>query len=143
MQKHHHIHAFRVAGILAAVLCALLLSGCGSTKVYTADKTLVYKDSLYNLSSVRTFSSAIRTREGTNPPVDVRNTDKKGWGEITSGGPVQVESVIVMDDQELVYERRTISRWSDFDRMRKNIDRASRDISKFMADKKKTQLKLK
>ena len=48
----------------AVLLMALLavvpgLAGCGSTKVYTAEKTLVYRDNLYNLGQVQQVGSRI------------------------------------------------------------------------------------
>ena len=43
----------RMIAIVVAVLTTLLLSGCGGTKVYNVDKTIVYKNSMYNVSSVK------------------------------------------------------------------------------------------
>ncbi len=39
------------------LLIAASLVVCGSTKVYTADKTVVYKESVYNVSNVKVFTA--------------------------------------------------------------------------------------
>jgi hypothetical protein len=42
----------------------------------------------------------------------------------------------------MVYERRQVKKYSDYSKMASRLDGAMKDISKFMADGKKTQLKL-
>jgi hypothetical protein len=56
---------------------------------------------------------------------------------------LMVSSVIEMDQTEMVYQRSRITKSSEFTSMMKNLDRATSSISKFMANKKSTQLKLK
>jgi hypothetical protein len=43
----------------------------------------------------------------------------------------------------MVYQRKKISKYSEYSSMLKRFERANSDINKFLADKKKTQLKLK
>ncbi len=47
----------RVLTLTASVLTILLLTACGSTKVYNNDKTVVYRDAVYNISKVKTITS--------------------------------------------------------------------------------------
>jgi hypothetical protein len=130
---------------LLMVACVLSISGCiSTTKVSTAGKSVVYKSELYNVSNV----SKIGTRvEGLTPEGDVINMkgmDKRAAGDLLD----QHESLIVstvfeMDSQELVYQRSKVTSASQFSKMMSNFERAGNSISKFMANKKSTQLKLK
>ena len=43
----------------------------------------------------------------------------------------------------MVYQRIRVSKYSEYSNMIKKFERAQRDVTRFMADKKKTQLKLK
>ena len=123
----------------------LFMTGCFSTtKVVTASKTVTYKGDLFNVSNV----SKIGTRmEGTLSNGDVRtmkNMDKKSVEALLKdNSPMMVSSIIDMDDQHMVYERRNITSYKEFSKMQKNFESAANKISKFMANKKSTQLKLK
>ena len=119
------------------------LAGCGSTKVYTAEKTIVYKDSLYNLSGVQQVGSRIDGQAADGSTVNMRSLDKKGVEKLLKENPeMVVTTLVVMDDKEMVYERREVKKYSDYSKMASRLDGAMKDISKFMADGKKTQLKL-
>jgi hypothetical protein len=54
-----------------------------------------------------------------------------------------VTTIVDMDSQEMIYQRSSVTKYSEFSSMMKNINNASGKIGKFMADKKSTQLKLK
>lgn len=124
--------------------CLLALGGCGSTKVYTADKTVVYKGNLYNLANVQRIGSRVEANLADGSTVKMTNMDKKGVEALLKeNGEVMVSMVVELDDQDMVYLRSRVSRHSDYNKMQKRFDRAQKDIAKFMADKKKTQLKLK
>ena len=70
--------------------------------------------------------------------------DKKAVeGALKENGELMVTMAVEMDDQEMVYMRTRVDRYSDYSKMKKRFDGAMKDISRFMADKKKTQLKLK
>ena len=121
----------------------IALAGCGSTKVYTAEKTLVYKDSLYNLSGVQQVGSRIEGNAADGTTVNLRTLDKKEVESQLKANPgMMVTTFVTMDDNEMVYERRQVKNYSDFNKMVKNLDGAMKDITRFMADGKKTQLKL-
>ena len=126
-----------LAGIVA-------LPGCfSSTKVYTNDKTLVYKGDLYNLSNVQKLGYRV---EGTLPngdKVNMKQMDKKEInGLLDEHESFQVTTFVEMDDKEMVYENRRVDSYSDVSKMTKNIESAMSKIQKFMANKKSRQLKL-
>jgi regulatory protein YycH of two-component signal transduction system YycFG len=54
-----------------------------------------------------------------------------------------VQSLILMDDQTMVYQSATPKKYSEFDKMRKKLEAAMGQIAKFMKKKKATQLQLK
>ena len=126
-----------LAGIVA-------LPGCfSSSKVYTNDKTLVYKGDLYNLANVQKLGSRV---EGTLPngdKVNMKQMDKKEINRLLDEHEsFQVTSFVEMDDREMVYESRRVDSYSDVSKITKNIESAMSKIQKFMANKKSRQLKL-
>ena len=133
----HRIFVFLLAvGMIA-------LAGCGSTKVYTADKTLVYKDAIYNLSGVQQVGSRVDGKKADDSTVNMRSLDKKAVEKLLKDNPgMVVTTLVLMDDKEMVYERRQVKKYSDYNKMVNRLDGAMKDITKFMADGKKTQLKL-
>ena len=130
--------------IFLLAISILALSGCGSTKVYTANKTLVHSGDIYNLSAVQRVGSRV---EATLPNGDVINPqgmDKKEFNALLNEHQsVLVASIVELDSQEFVYERKRVSKYSDYTNMMKRRDTAMNNIRKFMADKKKTQYTLK
>ena len=135
--------ARRLLVFLLAV-CVLSLAGCGSTKVYTADKTIVYAGNIYNLGNVQRVGSRVEGRLPNDDTVNMRTLDKKGVEALLKEhSSVLVSTVFELDGQDLVYQRSRVERYRDYSDMMKRFDRALNDITKFMADKKKTQLKLK
>jgi hypothetical protein len=62
---------------------------------------------------------------------------------LKQSSPIQVVTAIDMDDRQLVYERRNVTKYSQYSSMVKKFESAAKKVSKFMADKKATQLKLK
>ena len=138
---------YSLAGYLAVSLflaCMLALGGCGSTKVYTADKTIVYKSTIYNLGNVQRIGSRIDGQLADGTTVNMTNLDKKAVeGVLKDNGEVTVSMIVELDAQEMVYLRTRVSKYSDYNKMKNRFDSALNDITKFMGDKKKTQLKLK
>ncbi len=138
--------AVNIKRIAALLLLAgiMALPGCGSTKVYTADKTLVYKNSLYNLSNVQRLGSRV---EGTLPigdKVNLERMDKKGINKLLDEhSSIVVTTYVEMDNKDMVYQNSRVKSYSDFSKMIKRLDSAMGDIQKFMKNKKSTQLKLK
>lgn len=139
---------FRIANSLGAILlafCLLALVGCfSSTKVYQTDKTITYNGALYNMSNVQKIGTRV---EGKLPNGDVKNMkgmDKKAVSALLQqGSPIMVTTAFDMDSQEMVYERRNITKYSDYSSMVKKFESAGKKVTSFMANKKATQLKLK
>jgi outer membrane protein assembly factor BamE (lipoprotein component of BamABCDE complex) len=129
--------------ILLAAL-ALALAGCGSTKVYTTNKTIVYNGSLYNMGNVQRVGSRVEGVLPDGKAIDMRGKDKKAVNTLLGeSSPIMVSTVFELDGQDLVYQRIRVAKYSEYSNMIKRFDRAQNDITRFMADKKKTQLKLK
>jgi hypothetical protein len=137
------LHLRHLAVFLLAV-CVLSLAGCGSTKVYTADKTMTYRGDLYNMSNVQRISPTI---EGELPNGDLRNMkgmDKKAVEALLDeASPIMVSMIVEMDSQQMVYRRGSVSKYSEYSSMFKSLESAMNKVNKFMANKKSTQLKLK
>ena len=137
------MNAKRLA-VFLLVVCILSLAGCGSTKVYTIQKTVTYKGELYNMATVQRVSPVVEGKLPNGDLVNMRGMDKRDVEDLLDGNsPIIVSMIIEMDSQELVYERRSVTKYSEFSSMTKNFDRAMSKINKFMANKKSTQLKLK
>lgn len=130
--------------VTLAAIGMLFLAGCGSTKVYTADKTIIYNGSLYNLNNVQRIGSRIDGSLPDGSTVSMKNLDKKSVQALfKQHSEIMVSTIVEMDDEEMIYQRIRVKNVSDYNKMVKRLDGALNDISKFMADKKKTQLKLK
>lgn len=130
--------------VLLLAFSVLALAGCGGTKVYTVDKSVVYKGSIYNLSNVQVVSSRV---EGTLPGgdlVNLRGADKKRiTALLDEHSSFNVATFVLMDQQEMMYQVGTVKKYSDFTTLTKNLNSAMGKIQKFMGDKKKRQLELK
>ena len=135
---------YRIFILLLTGALALMLAGCGSTKVYTADKTIVYGGSLYNMGNVQRISTRIDGKLPDGSTVKLSTLDKKGVEALLDQhGQLAATSYVEMDAQEMPYQQAGIKRYSDYDKLNKRLQGAMKDINKFMSDKKKTQLKLK
>ena len=104
---------------------------------------MIYKDNIYNLSGTQQVGSRIDGKAADGTTVNLRALDKKGVEAQLKANPgMVVTTLVTMDDKEMVYERREVKKYSDYSKMASRLDGAMKDISKFMADGKKTQLKL-
>ena len=126
------------------VLAVILMAGYGSTNAYSADKTVLYRTSMYNISNVTHFTSKIEAKTADGETVDLTNYDKTRFEAfVEEQGTVMVQSVILMDEETLVYQSATPKKYSELDKMRKKLASAMSQIAKFMKKKKATQLQLK
>jgi hypothetical protein len=133
----------RYGFVLLLAVGMIALAGCGSTKVYTAEKTMTYKDNIYNLSATQQVGSRIDGKAADGTTINLRTLDKKGVEAQLKANPgMVVTTLVTMDDKEMVYERKQVKKYSDYSKMVSRLEDAMKDISKFMADGKKTQLKL-
>lgn len=137
------VNPVRLAGLLFLLACLAALAGCGSTKVYTADKSVVYRGQIYNLSSVKQVNSSIEFELPGGQVVDGAGYDKRAFNDLLKQHKeVTVTSKINLDGTGFVYEKRVADSYSDYSKVVKNQQGAMNKITKFMADGKKTQLKL-
>ena len=135
----------RTLVLAVSVLSMLLLAGCiSSSKVYNNDKNVVYRGTMYNLANVKQTRSVITGKLKDDTEVQLTNADRKQVeAYLDENSPMFVKMSFEFDDQELVYRASSISKWSEYSKMKSSFESAGKKISKLMADKKQIQLKLK
>lgn len=134
---------FRNSATLLLVFAMSILAACGGTKVYTADKNVVYRDSIYNLASVQQITTR---KEAKLPDGEVVALDNKKEEQLetffeTNPGSM-VSMYFVFDERDMLYLRMKVENYREYERLEKRLEKAMKDVMKFMGDKKKTQLKL-
>lgn len=133
----------RTLVLTTSILTILLFTACGSTKVYNNDKTVVYNGSVYNVSKAKQINSKITGKLSDDSIVNLKGADKKKVeGLIKENGSIYVRMAFGLDEQELLYRAKSVDRWSDYNRMNKDFEKAGKQITSLMGDKKKMQLKL-
>ena len=129
--------------MLFALFAAVVLAGCGGTKVYETSKTIVYNGSIYQVTDVKQISTTI---EGVTPDKQTINLKNKDKGEVSDlikeHKPLFVRMAFQLDDQELVYSATEADSYRDYNRMLSRFEDAGDDIAKLMAENKTKQLKL-
>ena len=133
----------RVLTLTASVLTILLLTACGGTKVYNNDKTVVYRDAVYNISKVKQITSKTTGKLADESSVNLAGADKKKIEAYLKQGPMYVRMAFGLDDQEMLYRASSVTKWSEYNSMLKSFESAKKQITSLMGDKKKMQLKLK
>ena len=135
----------RTLVLAVSVLSMLLLAGCiSSSKVYNNDKNVVYRGTMYNMANVRQIRSVITGTLDDDREVTLTTADRKQVeAYLDQSESMFVKMAFEFDDQEMVYRANTVGSWRDYSRMKKSFEKAGRDISKLMANKKQIQLKLK
>jgi outer membrane murein-binding lipoprotein Lpp len=133
----------RALTLTAIVFSVLLLAACGSTKVYNNDKTVVYNGAVYNISKVKQIQSKVTGKLADESSVDLRGADRKQIEAYLDQGPMYVRMAFGLDDQEMLYRASSITKWSEYNSMRKSFENAGKQITSLMGNKKKMQLKLK
>ena len=133
----------RLLTLTASVLTILLLTACGSTKVYNNDKTVVYRDAVYNISKVKQITSKTTGKLADDSSVNLAGADRKQIEAYLGQGPMYVRMAFGLDDQEMLYRASSVTKWSEYSSMLKSFESAKKQITSLMGDKKKMQLKLK
>ena len=134
----------RTLVLAASIMTMLLLVGCGGTKVYKNDKTVVYNGAVYNLSNVAQISSKISGKLSDSNTVSLKGADRKQMeAYFNEYGSVYVRMAFDFDGKEMLYRASSVDKWGDYSKMLKSFDSAGNQITKLMGDKKKMQLKLK
>ena len=134
-----------VLNLAVVALLAALLVACGGTKVkvVTAEKNLVYRGSLYSLARVESVFGRLEATTPGGDTVDALRLDKRGIQDLLkSHGSVTLQSAIMLDDRAIPYEQTTVDSYRAFSKVQSNLEDALGRVQKFMADAKKTQLKL-
>lgn len=128
-----------------SALSMLLLAGCiSSAKVYNNDKTVVYNGAMYNLANVKQINSDISGKLSDSNTVDLKTADRKQIeAYLKEYNSIYVRMVFNFDDQEMLYRASSVSKWSEYSKMKSSFESAGKNISGLMADKKKRQIKLK
>jgi hypothetical protein len=131
-----------VAAVIG-LLGMFVLTGCGSTKVYNPDKTVEHQGSIYNVSEVKQLSTRMEGVPAAGDAIDLRGYDRKRFDALVKEqGPLTVRTIIALDDKDVIYEQKKIEKGRDFERMQDSLQDAYKNLTRFMADGKKTQLKL-
>ena len=130
--------------LAASIMAMFLLVGCGSTKVYNNDKTVVYNGAVYNMSTVKQINSKSMGKLSDNNTVSLKGVTKKEFeAYLKEYDSVYVRMFFDLDGQELLYRASSVDKWKDYQHMQKSFENAGKQITSLMADKKKMQLKLK
>lgn len=129
--------------LLIALVASLALAGCGGTKVYDTSKTIVYNDSIYQVTDVRQISTRIEGVTADKRTINLKNMDKSGISDaIEENDPLFVRMIFDLDDQEMVYFASEIDSYRDYSRTLSRFEDAGDDIAKLMSENKTDQLKL-
>jgi hypothetical protein len=136
---------FNRALVLAiSVMSLLLFAGCGGTKVYNVNKTIVYRDAMYGVSDVKQISAKTTGKISDDRTVNLRGADRKQVeAYIKETGSMFVRMSFDMDGQEMLYRASSVEKWSQYSSMQKSFEKAGKQIASLLAAKKTTQLKLK
>ena len=101
------------------------------------DKTVSYKGTMYNVSNITKTSSRVDGSAGGNEIVGLRSIDKKGFqAYVEEHGSVIVTTVIIFDEDEMVYQNVRVKKYNELQNVIKSIDKAMEQIAKFMGNKK-------
>jgi hypothetical protein len=128
---------------LVSLMLVLGISGCGSTKVTTAQKSIAYKDRLYNISVVREVRGV---REVILPSGEVRDLttlgDRARRDLFDEHAAVRVRMKVMFDETELVYFDRSVRNRRDLNELERRFTSAMERIRRFTANRRQTQLDL-
>ena len=134
----------RLLLLSTAIATLTLLSACGGTKVYTNDKTIVYRGDIYNLSTVKQIGTEITAKIADDKIIDITRADKaKIQSLLEQNDSMFVTMSFQLDSQNMTYRASKVEKYKDYSRMKSDFESAQKKIVKLMGDKKKTQLKLK
>ena len=133
----------RTLTVVASIMTILLVTACGSTKVYNNDKTVVYRDAVYNISKVKQINSKISGKLADDTSVNLAGVERKQIEAYLKQGPMYVRMAFGLDEQEMLYRASSVTKWSEYSSMLKNFNNAGKQITSLMGNKKKMQLKLK
>jgi len=121
-----------------------MFTGCGSTKVYNNDKTIVYNGAVYNASKAKQISAKSTAKLSDVETVDLKGADRKQIeAYLKEYGSIFVRMAFDFDGQEMLYRASSVDSWKKYQNMQKSFESAGKQITSLLGDKKKMQLKLK
>jgi hypothetical protein len=132
--------------IALAMLVSLpaFLTGCGGTKVYQTNKTVVYRGTIYNITDVKQINSIVEGTLANGETINLKGVERKRFESLVDEhGSIRVRMVFDFDEQDLVYRSAPVDSWKDFSRMQRSFESAANKIAKLMEDRKDTQVELK
>ena len=130
--------------LAVSILTMFLFAGCGSTKVYNNDKTVVYNGAVYNISKAKQINSKNTAKLSDSKVVSLKGADRKQVeAYIKEYGSIFVRMTFEFDEQEMLYRASSVDSWKQYQKMQKSFESAGNQITKLLGDKKKMQLKLK
>ena len=142
--KATHNRYVKAITAFSVVIILVLTAGCGSKppQLSNVDKTLILHGNMFNVSKFSSFSTSIVGVAPDGEKIDLNRAGKKQINNTlkTKGSPIRVTTAFMMDTQEVVYESRDVTSYSQFSSMVKNFESANKKFQKFMADQKQTQL---
>ena len=142
--KNASLHTAKRIATGLLVFCMIALIGCGGTKVYNADKTVVYRGETYNMSSVKEISGRQEATLSDGSVINVRNKDKKDIEALfKENGETLITMTVDLDEQELVYLQMHVDKYSEYSKLNKRFNKALSDITFFMGETANTRLQLK
>ena len=136
----------RVTGalLIICVIAVFGVSGCSSTKVYNNDKTVVYNGAIYNLSKVNQIETRATAKLSDTQTVSLKGANRKQVeAYLEEFGTIYVRMAFQLDDREMLYRASSVSKWSEYSKMQSSFEKAGKQITDLLGDKKKMQLKLK
>ena len=137
-------HFGRAVALTLSLVAVFLLVGCGGTKVYKNDKTVVYNGAVYNLSKVMTIDSKISGKLSDSETVSLKGADRKQIeAYLKQYNSIYVRMAFDLDDKEMLYRASSVEKWSEYSKMQKSFESAGKQITSLLSNKKKMQLKLK
>lgn len=130
--------------LATSILAILMFTGCGGTKVYNSDKTVVYNGAMYNVSKAKQINAKSTAKLSDSETVNLKGADRKQIeAYIKEHGSIYVRMAFEFDDQEMLYRASSVDSWKDYQNMQKSFENAGKQITSLLGDKKKMQLKLK
>lgn len=128
--------------LLAVALVIPALFVC--TEAYAADKAVSYRGNTYNVANVTKTSSRVDGEAKDSQIAGLRSTSKQQFEKyIEQYEEIIVTTVILFDDDQMVYQTARVKKYNDLQKQIKKLDSAMTEIAKFMGRKKGGLLKLK
>lgn len=126
------------------IMAVLLFTGCGGTKVYNNDKTVIYNGAVYNISKAKQINPKATAKLSDSKTVSLKGADRKQIeAYFEEYGSIFVRMVFELDEKEMLYRASSVDSWKQYQNMQESFDNAGNQITELLGDKKKMQLKLK